>query len=93
LTWVVFRAADLPTAGRMLAGIGGAQGIGAASVRHPVVLGLALLVALVGPSSQEAVLERMRPAPWLAVAGGVAFVLLLFLMGGRPPEPFIYFQF
>ena len=93
LTWVVFRAADLPTAGRMLAGIGGAQGIGAASVRHPVVLGLALLVALVGPSSQEVVLERMRPAPWLAVAGGVAFVLLLFLMGGRPPEPFIYFQF
>ncbi|CAM2851369.1 MBOAT family protein [Komagataeibacter xylinus] len=93
LTWVIFRAADLPAAGRMLAGMLGAHGGGSVTVAHPVVLGLALAIAGIGPASQQVVLERVRPAPWLAVAAGIAFVLLVFLVGGRPPEAFIYFQF
>ncbi|WP_395370218.1 MBOAT family O-acyltransferase [Komagataeibacter diospyri] len=93
LTWVVFRAADLATAGRMLGAMAGLHGISGAAIRHPVVLGLAACVAVIGPVSQQVVLERLRPAPWMAVAAGIAFVLLVFLIGGRPPEPFIYFQF
>lgn len=93
LTWVVFRADSLPAAGRMLAGMAGAHGMGPAPARHPLVLALAAVVALVGPASQQVVLEHIRPTPWLAVGVGMAFVLLVFLIGGRPPEPFIYFQF
>ncbi|WP_259369230.1 MBOAT family O-acyltransferase [Komagataeibacter europaeus] len=93
LTWVVFRAADLATAGHMLGAMAGLHGMGGAAIRHPVVLGLAAAVAVIGPASQQVVLERLRPTPWMAVAAGMAFVLLLFLIGGRPPEPFIYFQF
>ncbi|GBQ65494.1 MBOAT family O-acyltransferase [Komagataeibacter swingsii] len=93
LTWVVFRAADLATAGHMLGAMAGLHGTGATAIRHPVVLALAAGVAVIGPASQQVVLERLRPAPWMAVAAGVAFVLLVFLIGGRPPEPFIYFQF
>ncbi|MCE2576273.1 MBOAT family protein [Komagataeibacter sp. FNDCR2] len=93
LTWVVFRAADLPTAGRMFMGMAGLGGMGKVLLPHPLILALALGVALVGPASQSVIMDRLRPAPWLAVAAGVAFVLLVFLVGGRPPEPFIYFQF
>ncbi|MDT8870957.1 MBOAT family O-acyltransferase [Komagataeibacter rhaeticus] len=93
LTWVVFRADSLPAAGRMLGAMAGTQGMGGMTLKHPLVLVLAGVVALVGPASQQAVLERVRPTPWLAVGAGLAFVLLVFLMGGRPPEPFIYFQF
>ena len=93
VTWVVFRAADLATAGRMLGAMAGLHGMGATAIHHPVVLGLAVIAAVYGPASQQVVLDRLRPAPWMAVAAGIAFVLLVFLIGGRPPEPFIYFQF
>ncbi|MBY4638709.1 MBOAT family protein [Gluconacetobacter entanii] len=94
LSWVVFRAPDLGAARTMLlamAGMGGHDH--AATGHHGVVLAIAMAVAVVGPSSQRAILRDMPPAPWVAVAGGIAFVLLILLIGGRIPDPFIYFQF
>jgi hypothetical protein len=55
------------------------------------VVGVA--VALLGPTSQEAALTRLRPAAWMAVPAGMALVGLLLLAGGRVPNEFIYFQF
>lgn len=94
LSWVVFRAADMPTAGRMfmaLAGRGGHEPVAAG--HHGMVLLIAVAVALAGPSSQRAILRDMPPAPWVAAGAGIAFVLLVLLIGGRIPDPFIYFQF
>ncbi|MBE7620221.1 MBOAT family protein [Komagataeibacter sp. FXV2] len=94
LSWVVFRAPDMGAARTMLlamAGMGGHDH--AATGHHGVVLVIAMAVAVVGPSSQRAILRDMPPAPWVAVAGGIAFVLLILLIGGRIPDPFIYFQF
>ncbi|MBB2156708.1 MBOAT family protein [Gluconacetobacter diazotrophicus] len=91
--WVVFRAPDFPTAARMLRAMSGLNGVGRAWMHEAPVFWIAILVALVGPSSQDAALRMLRPTPLLAVPAGVAFVLLLLLIGGRIPDAFIYFQF
>ncbi|WEQ60169.1 MBOAT family O-acyltransferase [Novacetimonas hansenii] len=93
LSWVIFRAPDMGAARMMLLAMAGGGHDHAATGHHGVVLVMALVVALVGPSSQRAILRDMPPAPWIAVAGGIAFVLLILLIGGRIPDPFIYFQF
>ncbi len=91
--WVLFRAADFATAGRVLAGMAGANGVGHLHVDNLAVVLIAAAVALAGPSSQDAALRLLRPAPWLAVPAGAALVFLLLLVGGRIPNAFIYFQF
>ncbi|WP_323990217.1 MBOAT family protein [Nguyenibacter sp. L1] len=91
--WVLFRAPDFPTAGRVLRAMAGLQGVGRAWPRDAAVFWIALGVALIGPSSQDAVLRMLRPTRLLAVPAGIAFVLLLLLIGGRIPDAFIYFQF
>ncbi len=91
--WVLFRSPDFTTAARMLAGMLGAAGVGRVHVDNAAVLAIAAAVVLVSPPSQVLALERLRPAPWLAVPAGVALVLLLLLVGGRVPNEFIYFQF
>ena len=50
-------------------------------------------VALLGPTSQEAALQVMRPRVWLAAPAGLAMVFLLLLIGGRLQNVIIYFQF
>ncbi len=67
--------------------------MGRVHVDNAAVLAIAAAVVLVSPPSQVLALERLRPAPWLAVPAGVALVLLLLLVGGRVPNEFIYFQF
>ncbi|NVN13362.1 MBOAT family protein, partial [Nguyenibacter vanlangensis] len=91
--WVLFRAPDFPTAGRVLRAMAGLQSVGHAWPRDAAVFWIALGVALVGPSSQDAVLRMLRPTTLLAVPAGIAFILLLLLIGGRIPDAFIYFQF
>ena len=91
--WVLFRAPDFTTAWRVLGAMAGADGLGHVHVRNAIVVGLACLVATVGPTSQVVALERLRPTPWLAVPAGLALAFLLFLVGGRIPNEFIYFQF
>ncbi|MBM9403061.1 MBOAT family protein [Gluconacetobacter azotocaptans] len=92
LGWVLFRAPDFPTATRMLRAMAGLHGVGRAPIHDAALFWIALAVAVIGPSSQDAV-SRMRPSPLLAAPAGIAFVFLLLLIGGRIPDAFIYFQF
>jgi alginate O-acetyltransferase complex protein AlgI len=91
--WVLFRAADFSTAAHMLGAMAGLGGFGAVHLDNSVVLLAGLVVALIGPTSQEAILERMNPRAWAAGAGAVALVWALLAIGGRLPNEFIYFQF
>jgi alginate O-acetyltransferase complex protein AlgI len=90
---VVFRSADFSSAMRVLAGMAGLEGVGRVHVRDGWVLVVGVAIALLGPTSQEAALTRLRPAAWMAVPAGMALVGLLLLAGGRVPNEFIYFQF
>ncbi|MBN9563102.1 MAG: MBOAT family protein [Alphaproteobacteria bacterium] len=93
--WVLFRAESFTTAGRVLASMAGAHGIGSIDLNREKVVALVAgtAVALLGPTSQEAALSRLSPRAWVAVPAGVAIVYLLLLTGGRLPNVFIYFQF
>jgi alginate O-acetyltransferase complex protein AlgI len=92
-TWVLFRAPDFATAGRVLAGMAGLHGVGHVRVPDAVVVVLAAGVALLGPTSQDAALRLLRPVAWMAVPAGLALAALVLLAGGRVPNEFIYFQF
>ena len=91
--FAVFRAADLPTAGRLFAGMVGAGGLGSVHVEDGWVLIVGALVSTLGPTSQQVALGRLRPAAWAAVPAGIALVGLVLMAGGRLPAEFIYFQF
>ena len=93
--WVLFRAPDFATAGSVLASMTGGHGIGAIALKPEFVaaLGLGSAIAVLGPTTQIAILERLRPAPRVAVPAGLALAYILLLVGGRLPNVFIYFQF
>jgi alginate O-acetyltransferase complex protein AlgI len=73
----------------------GWHGVGHVSLEREFVVALigGAAAALLGPTSQELALERLRPRPWFAAPAGVALAYLLLLVGGRLPNVFIYFQF
>jgi alginate O-acetyltransferase complex protein AlgI len=91
--WVLFRAADFATAWRMLGAMAGANGIGTVHIDNRAVLFVGLAAAIVGPTSQDAMLRRLPPRAWVAGLGAVALVWALLAIGGRLPNEFIYFQF
>ena len=91
--FAIFRAADLPSAWRLVRGMAGADGLGSAHVRDGWVLVVGILAAVLGPTSQEVALQRLRPIAWAAVPAGMALVALVLMAGGRLPAEFIYFQF
>ena len=93
LGWVLFRAPDFATALDIVAGMGGLHGIGHVHVDNAVLVVVTALIAVVGPTSQAAALDRLRPAAWMAVPAGAALAFALLLAGGRVPNEFIYFQF
>jgi hypothetical protein len=93
--WVLFRSPDFASAGAMFGSLLGAHGLGGITLDREyvaVLLGGAA-IALLGPTSQVAALQRLRPHPWLAVPAGALLAYLLLLVGGRLPNAFIYFQF
>ena len=90
--WVPFRAPSFPAAIHVLQGMAGLHGLGHVKAEWPI-LALSAAAALVGPTSQAAVLGRWRPSPWIALPAGAALAALLLLAGGRLPNEFIYFQF
>ena len=93
LAWVPFRSPDFATAARVYAGMAGFGGGGPVRVEGRYVLLLAAAVALIGPTSQQIALERLRANRWMAGVAGAALAGLLLLAGGRVPNEFIYFQF
>ncbi len=91
--WVLFRAPDFATAGRMLWAMLGIEGIGRVKVDDAAVVLIAASLALLGPTSQELALRRLPPVRWVALPAGATLVAMLLLIGGRIPNAFIYFQF
>lgn len=91
--WVLFRAPDFSTAVTVWRGMAGLEGIGSVKVDHLVAFLAGSVAALLGPTSQQAALMRLRPVHWLAVPVGVALLLLILQSGTRAPSEFIYFQF
>jgi alginate O-acetyltransferase complex protein AlgI len=93
--WVLFRSPDFGSAGAMFASLLGAHGAGGIVLDREYVAVLigGAAIALLGPTSQVAALQRLRPHPWLALPAGALMAYLLLLIGGRLPNAFIYFQF
>ena len=93
--WVLFRAPDFAAAGRVLASMMGAHGVGAVALDKDSTRALVVgaLAAVLGPTSHAVALTRLHPKPWIAVPAGVGLAYLLLLIGGRLPNVFIYFQF
>ena len=92
-SWVLFRSPDFATAARMFAGLASANTVGSLHVDNAALFAVAVAVVVLAPPSQVLALQRLRPAPWLAVPAGLALTALLLLVGGRVPSEFIYFQF
>jgi alginate O-acetyltransferase complex protein AlgI len=91
--WVLFRAADFATAWHILQAMAGLDGFGKVRFDNRAVLYIALAVALLGPTSQQAMLVRLQPRAWAAGAAALALVWALLAIGGRLQNDFIYFQF
>jgi D-alanyl-lipoteichoic acid acyltransferase DltB (MBOAT superfamily) len=93
--WVLFRAPDFATAGDILMSMAFRETPGTVLLNREVWVAMAVgaVVAVAGPSSQEAALRRLRPAGWVAVPVGLGLTYLAVLIGGRLPNVFIYFQF
>jgi D-alanyl-lipoteichoic acid acyltransferase DltB (MBOAT superfamily) len=93
--WILFRSPDFASAGAMFASLLGAHGAGGIVLdrEYVVVLIGGAAIALLGPTSQVAALQRLQPHPWLALPAGALMAYLLLLIGGRLPNAFIYFQF
>jgi D-alanyl-lipoteichoic acid acyltransferase DltB (MBOAT superfamily) len=93
--WVLFRAPDFASAGRVLGALAFRHGSGGITLDRAYVAALVggAAVVLLGPTSQVAALTRLRPDPRVAIPAGVLLAYLLLLVGGRLPNVFIYFQF
>jgi xanthine/uracil permease len=76
-----------------LAGLPIGRGAVVMDTSQTVAMVAGCLAAVLGPTSQVAALERLRPVPLMGAAVGVVLFLMLLLIGGRIPNEFIYFQF
>ncbi|MCB1864889.1 MAG: MBOAT family protein [Chromatiales bacterium] len=96
-TAVLFRAENFSSVGTMWAAMHGWSWNGTwepfADGSPAIWFVLAGCIALIGPSSQVWVFERMRPDPRMAWATGVGSAALIIWVGGAPVNEFIYFQF
>jgi hypothetical protein len=57
------------------------------------LLAVGALLAILGPSSYEVAVERLRPAVWKAVLVGLVLLFLILETGSGSYSEFIYFQF
>lgn len=96
LSWVLFRAADFGTAAGILSSLFGGSGLTGAWGGYeasPWILAFAAAVALIGPTSQDAILKYRYDRPWVAAPAALALILLAIEVGSGPHLEFIYFQF
>ncbi len=92
VSWVLFRAPDFATAGAMLSGMAGFNGL-LGETEWPAVLGLAAAVSILGPSTKEFVEDWLKPLPAYGIAFALAAVMVVLEVGAGQPRSFIYFQF
>jgi alginate O-acetyltransferase complex protein AlgI len=87
--WVFFRAPSIGVAGRILALMAGANGLGSSTGTESVVLvGIAALIAFVAPNPWE---RKLVARPRLAIGLGALMAACVLLLDR--PAPFLYFQF
>jgi len=92
ISWVLFRAPDFATAGAMLSGMAGFNGL-PGETEWPAVLALAAAVSILGPSTKEFVEDWLKPLPAYGIAFALAAVMVVLEVGAGQPRSFIYFQF
>jgi D-alanyl-lipoteichoic acid acyltransferase DltB (MBOAT superfamily) len=90
--WVLFRAPDFATAGRVLGAMVGLNGAGAPQ-RALWLLPVAALVCVALPSTHQLADRWLTPHHALALASVALFVVCLLQVGAGQPVNFIYFQF
>ncbi|MGE5477763.1 MAG: MBOAT family O-acyltransferase [Bacteroidales bacterium] len=90
VTWVLFRAQSLDGALAVLRAMAGMGELGQFGGWR--LFGVAALIAIVGPTSWQAV-QGMRPHRWVAAAAAAASVAVIFRLCDGTGYEFIYFQF
>lgn len=90
--WVLFRAPDFATAGKVLAAMAGLSGAGGA-VASGWLISVAGLVALFCPPTHALAERWLRPNRLLGLAAVATFVFCILEVGRGQPVNFIYFQF
>lgn len=88
--WVLFRATSFEAAITIYKGLFGLAPLGTGFKWRALLPAAAF--AIIGPTAW-ALVHRLTPSRWLAVAAGVLFVLILFKIGEDANYEFIYFQF
>jgi D-alanyl-lipoteichoic acid acyltransferase DltB (MBOAT superfamily) len=91
--WVLFRAESFIAARYMLETMWTGSLDGTLAPDRAWLLAPAALVALFGPTSLAVAQESLRPHRSLALASGVALMVLVVMVGGWRTAEFIYFQF
>ncbi len=93
LGWLLFRSADLPTAGAHMQALAGMRGLrGAFPAAHPLDLGMLIAAAAAWVLFVPEVWE-WRPAPRRRWAFALAAVMVVCIAHLGAPSPFLYFQF
>ena len=94
LLFVVFRATDLASAGRILAGLTGSAGLGAAWQGKDLILILIAAALALAPFTMQQAVERWLAADRrMAAALGLLCAFIVLEVGKGQPQSFIYFQF
>ena len=93
--WVIFRADSMSTANSIIATMMGSEGFNLTLGKDydswlPL---LAFLIAIIGPTSQTVVIEKLKPkTPYAVVTAGIFLYLILHVASDGYSE-FLYFQF
>ena len=90
LVWVLFRAPTFDVALRVYEGLFGLTPLGTGFKWRAIALAAA--VAMIGPTAW-ALVHKLPPSRWIAIAVGILFVIVLFKIGDDANYEFIYFQF
>ncbi|MDX2289882.1 MAG: MBOAT family O-acyltransferase [Hyphomicrobiaceae bacterium] len=94
LTFGLFRAPDLASAGNLFAGLAGTAGLGVPwDIESSLVVLLALTIALVPQPALVLVERQLWPSRLLAAGLALATAFTVLSLGQGAPQSFIYFQF
>ena len=94
--WLLFRAPDMATVGRMFKGLVGAAGIGecfAWTDGGAVTWTMLVFAAMLVWGCKNTWELRWKPSAWRLLAMGMLFVICVCVLLANASSPFLYFQF